>query len=126
MWQEVDAASVRLALELDDRRVYVGLAGPDDCLFLFCDGRFGSGASIGPRETLVTHGARVQSGVNAGGSHVVGIVSDEVTAVHVGSTEAVLSNNVFLAVDVSLDDPIVFRAADGERTFQHSPRRRRT
>jgi hypothetical protein len=118
MMQDVDIASLRLALALDDCRVYVGLAGPDDSLFLYSEGTFGGGGSIGPRETLVTRGARIQWGGSAGGCEIVGIVSDEVIAVHVGSAKAVLANNVFIAVDVSLDDPIVLRTADGERSVQ--------
>jgi hypothetical protein len=85
-------------------------------LFFRCEsaGTSTSSDQLGGRETA----KRAQG---AGGP-----AHDEVTGVHVGSTEAVLPNNAFLAVDVLLDDPIVFRTAVGERTFQHSPRRRRT
>ena len=119
MMQHVDVASVRLAFSDDDHRVYLGLAGPGDSLFLWSESTFGGGVSIGPRETLVTHGARVQSSWNSdGGGEVVGIVSDEVTAVHVGGAEAVLGNNVFVAVGASSDDRIVVHTADGERTVR--------
>jgi len=118
MLQDVDVASVRLALALDHRRVYVGLAGPGDCLFLWSESQFGGAGSIGPRETLVTHGARVQSSWSDDGCEVVGIVSDEVTEVHVGGTEAVLANNVFIAVGAAFDDPIVVQTADRERAVR--------
>jgi hypothetical protein len=71
----------------------------------------------------VTHGARVQGEVHNEGLHdeeheVVGIVSDEVTAVHVGGNEAVLVNNVFVAIGASLDDPIVVTTVEGKRTVR--------
>jgi hypothetical protein len=125
--QDVDVASVRLAFTDDRRRVYLGLAGPGDNLFLWSESAFGGGGGIGPRETLVTHGARVQGGVHNEGLHdeereVVGIVSDEVTAVHVGGHEAALVNNVFVAIGASMDDPIVVTTVEGERTVRR-PRR---
>jgi hypothetical protein len=123
MMQEVDVSSVRLAFSDEHHRVYVGLAGPGDNLFLWLESTFGGGCGIGPRETLMTHGARVQSSVRNEGlrdeeREVVGIVSDEVTAVRVGGTEAVLANNVFVATGASYDDPIVVMTADGERAVR--------
>jgi hypothetical protein len=123
MMQFVDVASVRLAFSDDEHRVYVGLAEPGDSLFLWSESTFGGGGGIGPRETLATHGARVQSGVRNEGlrdeeREVVGIVSDEATAVHVGGTEAILSNNVFVAVGASYSDPIVVQTANGQRTIR--------
>ena len=116
--QGLNVGSVRLAFSDGDHRVYVGLAGPGDRLFLWSENKFGAGGGIGPREILATVGARVQSGWGDGGREVVGIVSDEVMAVHVGGTEAVLVNNVFVAVGAFPDDPIVLTTAAGERTVQ--------
>lgn len=48
---------------------------------------------------------------------VVGIVSDEVIAVRVGGTEAMLVNDVFVATGASFDDPIVVTTAEGERAL---------
>jgi len=91
MRQEVDVASVRLALTFDDCRIYVGLGSRSESLFLCVDGPNGGGGGTGPRATLVTHGARLQSS----GGITIGIVADAVTAVRVGEVEAMLANNVF-------------------------------
>jgi hypothetical protein len=123
MMQNVDVASVRLAFSDDDHHVYIGVACPGDSLLLCSDSTFGGGSSIGARDTLVSHGARVQGAVRNEGlrdetREVVGIVADEVIAVRVGATEAVLVNNVFVATGASVDDPIVVTTADGERVVQ--------
>jgi hypothetical protein len=114
----VNLGSVRLAFSDGEHRVYVGLAGPGDSLFLWSENKFGGGGGIGPRETLATHGARIQGGSGDGGREVVGIVCDAVTAVHVGGIEAVLMNNVFVAVGAFPEDPIVLTTGDGSRTVQ--------
>jgi hypothetical protein len=123
--QGVDAASIRLALALDDCRIFVGLGTREESLFLCVAGPHGGGASIGPRATLVTHGARWQGH----GNRTVGIVADLVTAVRVGDVEAELANNVFMA-NASLYDGIVVTTPEGERTVprprQPDPRRSRT
>jgi hypothetical protein len=116
--QGVNVGSVRLAYSDGEHRVYLGLAQPGDSLFLWSQNKFGAGGGIGPRETLVTHGARVQGSYGDRWREVVGIVSDEVTAVRVGDTEVILVNNVFVAVGSSPEDPIVVRTADGERTVR--------
>lgn len=116
MMQELDVSSVRLALTFDDCRIYVGLGTQPESLFLGVDGPNGSGASIGPRATLVTHGARVQGD----GGMTIGIVADPVTAVRVGDVEAVLANNVFMA-NASMYEGIVVTTAEGERTVPRPP-----
>ena len=125
MKQEVDAASVRLALDLDDCRIYVGLGTREESLFLCIDGPQGGGASVGPRATLVTHRARIQGN----GKTTIGIVADLVTAVRVGDVDAVLANNVFVA-HASLHEGIVVTTPEGERTVpirpQPDPRRSTT
>jgi hypothetical protein len=125
MCQEVDVASMRFALAFDDRRIYVGVGTRPESLFLGVDGPNGGGASIGPRATLVTDGARVQGGAGL----TIGIVADPVMAVRVGDVEAVLANNVFVA-HASLYDGIVVTTPEGERTVpkpaQADPRRSTT
>jgi hypothetical protein len=116
MRQEVDVASIRLALTFDDRRIYVGLGTRPESLFLGVDGPNGGGASVGPRATLVTHGARVQGGEGM----TIGVVADPVTAVRVGDVEAVLANNVFVA-EASLSGGIVVTSPAGERTVPRPP-----
>jgi hypothetical protein len=116
MSQEVDVASIRFALAFDDRRIYVGLGTAHESLFLVVDGPNGGGASVGPRATLVTHGARVQGGEGL----TIGVVADPVTAVRVGDVEAVLTNNVFVAY-ASLYDGIVVTTLEGERTVPRPP-----
>jgi hypothetical protein len=110
----VDVASIRLALSLDDHRVYVGLAAPDERLFLCVENPASASSSIGPRTALVTHGALVQGSTYERGFMTVGIVADAVTAVRVGEAEAVLGSNVFLAETRSADQVFV-TSGDGER-----------
>ena len=116
MRQEVDVASVRLALTFDGCRIYVGLGTRYDSLFLAVDGPNGGGSSVGPRSTLVTDGARVQGGEG----RTIGIVTDPVIAVRVGGVEAVLANNVFIA-NASLYEAIVVTTPEGERTLPRPP-----
>ena len=116
MSQEVDVDSIRLALTFDDCRIYVGLGTRDDSLFLCVDDPNGRAASLGPRATLVTHGARVQGD----DGRTIGIVPDLVTAVRVGEIEAVLANNMFVA-KAFLYDGIVVTTPEGERTVPRPP-----
>ena len=116
MGQEVDVASIRLALTFDDCRIYVGCGTRNGSLFLCVDSPDGGGSSVGPRATLVTHGARVQGG----DGRTIGIVADPVTAVRVGGVEAVLANNVFVA-NASLYDGIVVTTPEGERRVPRPP-----
>jgi hypothetical protein len=99
--QHVDVASVRLAYSNHDHRVYVGVAGPGDSLFLWSESTCGGGAASVPerrslRTARASRAAR-DEGLRTEEREVVGIDADEVTAVHVGGTEAVLTNNVFIA-----------------------------
>jgi len=106
--------SIRLALALDDQHVYVGVAKPDERLFLCLESTASAGSSIGPRTALVTHGALIQGCTHESGFTTVGIVADAVTAVRVGDVEAVLGSNVFLA-ETATADQVFVTSADGER-----------
>ena len=106
--------SIRLALAVDDHRVYVGVATPDESLFLCLESTASAGSSIGPRSVLVTHGALIQGSTHESGFTTVGVVADVVTAVRVGDVKAMLGGNVFLAETASADQ-VVVTTADGER-----------
>jgi hypothetical protein len=115
----VDVESIRLALALEDRRVYVGRATPGESLILCLEVLGSRSSSIGPRTTLVTHGALVQGSTQGNGFVTVGIVADAVTAVRVGEADAVLGSNVFL-VKTPAADQVFVRSADGERAVMTS------
>jgi hypothetical protein len=113
---------VRLALAFEDLRVYVGVGTRAESLFLMLESTDGSSASIGPRATLVTHGATRQGSGNTRGHVMLGIVPDLVTAVRVDGLYAELANNVYLARARVEDEIVLTLIGGGERTMPPVPR----
>ncbi len=118
----LDMDSIRLALAVDGRRVYIGRGVDEDELYQFFWHSSGGGGSGGPRSVLASHGAKPawSSGGN-GRCFAYGIVADSVIAVRVDGIEAVLENNAFLVEVPSSGGPVVVTTADGEREFPRPP-----
>lgn len=110
----VDKATIRLALVVEDRRLYVGRAVGDDIFQFFFDSQ-GGGIWGGPRSVLVSHGAAVGWSSNQHRNVVHGIVPDTVTSVRVGTVEATVANNAFIADVRAGEGPVVLTMPSGER-----------
>lgn len=119
---QIDVGSVRLALAVEGLRVYVGVGTQPETLFLALDTKSGGGSSIGPRETLVTHGATRQEHSGIRGSVTAGIVPDIVTAVRVGGLYAELGNNVYVARAPVYEEIVLTTIGGRERTMPPVPR----
>ena len=113
----VEEASIRLALDVDDRRVYIARGTDDNDLFQFYFEAKGAGASGGPRSILASHGAHAAWNSNGGGCVAHGIVADAVIAVRIGGVEAVLANNAYMAEVPEPGGDVVLTTAAGEREF---------
>jgi hypothetical protein len=116
--ERMEPGSLRLAAVAGDVRLYVARGIDEDRLFEFTCHPHGSGASAGPRSTLVSHGARVGWSSGSGLSYGHGIVPDTVTAVRVGAVDAVLGENGFIAMGTAPGDVIVLTTTDGERKVE--------
>ena len=117
--QRVDETSIRLALTIGDRHIYIARGTDDNDLYQFFFEPQSAGASGGPRSTLASHGACTAWSSSAGGCVAHGIVPDPVTAVRVGGVQAVLANNAYMAEVPSPGGEIVLTTPNGERVLQH-------
>ena len=118
----VELETVRLALRTEwYREVLVG-RGDDDVLALTVMTRSGGGGCLSLRWVLRELGAIVMTNSNTDGILVVGIVSDDVSAVRVGEVPAMLVNNAFLA-EIGRDDSpvVVVTTPEGDREAAGPP-----
>jgi hypothetical protein len=119
---EIDLSSVRLALVFEDLRIYAGLGTRAESLFLMLESADGGGGGIGPRSTLVTHGATRQGNGSRRGHVMLGIVPDLVTSVRVGGLYAEMGSNVYVARARPEDEIVLTLIGGGERTMPPVPR----
>jgi hypothetical protein len=95
--------TVRLALDDQSRQVYVAEGTEEDSIFLIFSGAGGGGACGGPRSNLADYGVvYMTSSSSAGDDVIVGLVPDDVIAVHLDGRPVVMGENAFIA-DGGLD-----------------------
>jgi hypothetical protein len=118
----LDPNSVKLALDVGDTRVFIGRSADGEDLFYFFLGSGGGGGSGGPRTGLATRGVKASWSQDSDRSFAFGIVADDVLAVRVADSDAVLQNNAFLA-EAPVGSQMVLTLAAGNRVvdFPVSP-----
>jgi hypothetical protein len=107
-----------LAASVGAVRLYVARGREDDSLWEFLFNPLGRSASAGPRSSLTTHGARVSWSSGNDSTIAHGIVPDHVTAVRVGSVDATLGENGFIAIGTSPREPVTLMSHDGVRRVE--------
>ncbi|MGH9024796.1 MAG: hypothetical protein ACRDWD_01565 [Acidimicrobiia bacterium] len=112
----VRAETVRLALDELNRRVYVAEGTDEDSIFLIYRGVGGGGACGSSRSSLATYGLiHMTNRSSAGDDVIVGLVPDDVIAVHLDERPAVMGENVFIAHGGSAGRTLTLTTRLGQR-----------
>jgi hypothetical protein len=116
---DVDMATVRLALRHELGRIYLApdpRPDLDGVLIFIVKASRGAGGAGFLRSVFKNHGTSVclTSGMNQP-EIVYGALPDDVVAVRVGDSEAVLGDNAFIAIVPPGAESIVLEKSDGER-----------
>jgi hypothetical protein len=112
----VNPDTVRLALGEQSRQVYVAEGTDEDSIFLIFSGAGGGGACGGPRSNLAVYGLIYMTNSGSGGDDViVGLVPDDVIAVHLDERPAVMGENVFIADRGSTGRALTLTTRSGQR-----------
>jgi hypothetical protein len=119
-----DPSDLRLAFNSNDRQVYIARGKRPGTVGVWAISPFHSAAACGVMPDLATTGAWFMRGSSSHepGYVITGVVPDAVMSVHVGSTEATMGENVFVARVSSLDDPVVVTTDAGTKTVELPPR----
>lgn len=112
----VRADTVRLALDEQDRQVWVAEGTDEDSIFLIYRGVGGGGVCGSSRSNLATYGLIHMTNRSSGGDDViVGLVPDDVIAVHLDERPAVMGENVFIAHGGSAGRTLTLTTRLGQR-----------
>ncbi len=112
----VNPDTVRLAMDEQNRQVYVAEGTDEDSIFLIFRGVGGGGACGGPRSNLATYGLTYITNSGSGGEDViVGLVPDDVIGVQLDERPAVMGENVFIADGGSTGRTLTLTTRFGQR-----------
>jgi hypothetical protein len=108
--------TVRLALDEQNRQVYVAEGTDEDSIFLIYSGVGGGGACGALRSNLAAYGlVYMTSRSSAGDDAIVGLVPDDVIAAHLDGRPAVMGENVFIADGGSVGRTLTLSTRFGQR-----------
>jgi hypothetical protein len=112
----VNPETVRLALDERNRQLYVAEGTDEDSIFLIFRGVGSGGACGGQRSNLAAYGLAYMTNSSSGGENViVGLVPDDVIAVHLDGRPVVMGENVFIADRGSIDRTLTLTTRLGQR-----------